>query len=188
MEDSEEHSAASPPAGRPWIFQLKRLFSGPGRPPVRAPAARMPTAIDALRDGLVVLVADDNPLNRMVACEMLACFGICPLQAADGAEAVLTAARVRLDLILMDLQMPVLDGLGATRQIRRAEQEQTRGRVPVVAYTSASRQGLRWSEFGIDDVLDKPCERQAMQECLLRWCAAPGGAQAPSGIGLQPSH
>jgi CheY-like chemotaxis protein len=116
-------------------------------------------------------VADDNPLNLMVASEMLAYFGIKSLLAADGAEAVALATKTRLDLILMDLQMPVLDGLGATRKIRRSEREQERARVPVVAYTSFSGNRLQFSDHGVDDVLEKPCEMRAMRECLPRWCA-----------------
>jgi CheY-like chemotaxis protein len=78
-------------------------------------------------------VADDNLLNLMVASEMLAHFGIKSLPAADGAAAVAMATKTRLDLILMDLQMPVVDALDAIRKIHRSERAQERARVPVVA-------------------------------------------------------
>ena len=124
--------------------------------------------------GLRVLVVDDNPVNRMLAAEMLALWGIKPLLAVDGSEAVALACELPLELILMDLQMPVLDGLGATRQIRRFELEQGRPRVPVVAYTSGAfgTAGLRLQDFGLDGVLAKPCEAHELHECLLRWCPA----------------
>src|SRR5687767_3509863 len=87
-------------------------------------------------DRPVVLVADDSPANRMLAFELLSCMGIKPLLAADGAEAVALAGEVPLSLILMDLQMPVLDGYAATWEIRHLEREHARKRVPVVAYTA----------------------------------------------------
>jgi CheY-like chemotaxis protein len=67
--------------------------------------------------------------------------------------------------------MPVLDGLGATKRIRVIERERSAARVPVLAYTShaVGRDLLR--DCGLDGVLDKPCSAQALQECLVRWCA-----------------
>ena len=62
----------------------------------------------------------------------------------------------------------------ATRQIRRFEREQARVRVPVVAYTSISGNGLRLKDHGIDDVLEKPCEIRTMRDCLARWCSPQG--------------
>ncbi|MBE0547761.1 MAG: response regulator [Rubrivivax sp.] len=162
-------------AGWHLLHRLRRLFSEPAVPGIGLRMVDTPDATGTLPAGLRVLVADDNPLNLLLASEMLAYFGIKPLLAADGAEAVAMAAERRLDLILMDLQMPVLDGLGATRQIRRAEREQARARTPVVAYTSARDSGSRLSDHGIDDVLEKPCEMQAMQACLVRWCPPHGG-------------
>jgi CheY-like chemotaxis protein len=142
----------------------------------------MPLPAEATLDGLRVMVADDNPLNLMLASEMLSQFGIEPLLAADGAEAVLLASKLHLDLILMDLQMPVLDGQGATRRIRRLEQEQARERVPVVAYTSLSGRWAQLSAHGFDDALDKPCEALAMRDCLVRWCLPRSGAMVPAAL------
>jgi CheY-like chemotaxis protein len=156
------------------LHRLRRLFWTPAATYYDLPAVSVPVATDALLADLRVLVADDNPVNLMEASEMLAHLGIESLLAADGAEAVVMAAKSRFDLILMDLQMPVLDGLGATRQIRNSEREQLRARVPVVAYTSFSGYRPQFSDCGIDDVLDKPCEMRAMRECLLRWCPPEG--------------
>lgn len=179
MGHSRERSPASGQAGWNLLHRLRSVFWTPaapyvGLPDVSIPVVSIPVAADALPTGLCVLVADDNPLNLMVASEMLSHFGIKSLLAADGAEAVVMATQARLDLILMDLQMPVLDGLGATRQIRRSEREQVRARVPVVAFTSFNSTGLHLSDHGVDDVLEKPCELRAMQECLLRWCPPQG--------------
>jgi CheY-like chemotaxis protein len=124
-----------------------------------------------------VLVVDDNPVTRLLACELLTLWGISPMQAADGAEAVALACGHEFDLILMDLHMPVLDGLAATAQIRRHERQNAAVRAPVVAYTSAPFSGnepvLRSS--GLDAVLEKPCDAATLHACLQRWCP-PGSA------------
>jgi CheY-like chemotaxis protein len=118
-----------------------------------------------------VLVADDDPVSQMVASDMLARWGIKPLLADDGGAALALACERRIDLILMDLQMPVLDGMAATRRIRLFEQEHRRPRVPVVAYT-ASILGVDAATLracGLDAVLTKPCSLKAFHACLLRW-------------------
>jgi len=130
--------------------------------------------------GLRVLVVDDNPVHRMLTSEMLALWGINALLAVDGSEAVALACEGPLALILMDMQMPVLDGLGATRQIRRFELERARPRVPIVAYTSGSygTDRRRLQDFGLDGVLAKPCDADELNDCLLRWCPASTDAAA----------
>ena len=122
-------------------------------------------------DRPLVLVVDDDPFNLMVAAQRLALMGIKPLVAADGAEAVALASGLQLDLILMDLQMPVLDGFAATTQIRRFELEHSRRRVPVVAHTSTLVCGdlTRLRDSGFDAVLEKPAGVSAMRTCVMRW-------------------
>jgi len=141
----------------------------PGHNPAVKPVGSTPTD-----RGSRVLVVDDNPVHRMLASEMLALWGINPLLATDGSEAVALACELRLELILMDLQMPVLGGLEATRQIRRFELERARPRVPIVAYTSGAfaTDRMRLQDFGLDGVLGKPCEAHELYECLFRWCPA----------------
>lgn len=159
-----------PGRGVQWFRMLQRLFLDEAQPAPEWASLTLPAPADATADGSCVLVVDDNPVNLMLASEMLLSFGLTPMLAADGAEAVAMAREVRLDLILMDLQMPVLDGFTATQQIRRMECEHRRARVPVVAYTS-SAPGLRvLLGAGIDDVLDKPCDRAELQACIERWC------------------
>lgn len=136
--------------------------------------------------GLRVLVVDDNPSNLADACELFSHWGITPIVATDGAEAVALARERELDLILMDLQMPVLDGLAATKQIRAGERERCCARAPVLAYTSCALDSDVLRLCGLDGVLEKPCSATALQECLRRWCDTQGrhdfGTDALSGI------
>ena len=177
MSNFSDTASAGRQAGSSLLYRLRRLLHTPDLPVSALHPADIAVPIDLWPAGLRVLVADDNPVNLMVASEMLECFGFQSVLAADGAQAVAIAANNRLDLILMDLQMPVLDGLGATRQIRICEREQVRARVPVVAYTSVSGIRLQLSDFGMDGVLEKPCEMPTLRECLLRWCPPQGGVR-----------
>jgi CheY-like chemotaxis protein len=101
---------------------------------------------------------------------MLARYGVAPFVAEDGAQAVALACGQDFDLILMDLNMPVLDGLAATKQIRRYEHEHDTVRAPVLAYTSQLLDADLLRDCGVDGVLEKPCSDSALQACLLRWC------------------
>lgn len=129
-----------------------------------------------------VLVVDDNPVNLTAVSAMMEARGFVPLLAADGAEAVALACELPFDLVLMDLQMPVLDGFGATSAIRRFEQGHGRPAVPVVAYSSLSPGAAILAGHGIDGSLNKPCDDLELDACLLRWCPAyqvPGRGAGP---------
>jgi CheY-like chemotaxis protein len=124
----------------------------------------------AVRPGLRVLVADDNPAAVNEVGELLAGMGVTMLSADDGAQAVALCHGGNIDLVLMDLQMPVLDGLGATTQIRQQESQSTGARVPVVAYTSRACDRQLMRDCGLDAVLSKPCSEGSLRMCLARWC------------------
>lgn len=117
-----------------------------------------------------VLVADDNPVNLMLISAQMASRGLVPVLASDGAEALALASELDFDLILMDLQMPILDGLVATTAIRRFEADTARPAVPVVAYSSLSPGSHVLSAYGLNGSLDKPCDDQELELCLIRWC------------------
>lgn len=117
-----------------------------------------------------VLVVDDNPVHLMVMSEMLASRGLVPCLAADGAEAVSLVSELHFDLVLMDLQMPVLDGLGATSAIRRFEALNARPPVPVVAYSSLTPNAGVLTTHGLNGSLNKPCEDHELEDCLVQWC------------------
>jgi CheY-like chemotaxis protein len=77
---------------------------------------------------------------------------------------------MRFDLILMDLQMPVLDGLDATVAIRRFEKSRLLPAVPVLAYSSAFPGAGVLAAHGMSGSLVKPCEDRDLEDCLVRWC------------------
>jgi CheY-like chemotaxis protein len=148
-----------------------RLSAKPTHPDAHATPA--PHLTVPLRRSSLVLLAEDDAMQRLLTSEMLLSCGAQPHLAADGAEAVAAACTLRFDLILMDLQMPVLDGLEATKAIRHFEQTHFRPRTPVVAYTSCALSDIENVVYacGVDAVLEKPCALDQFRECLERWCA-----------------
>ena len=115
---------------------------------------------------LNVLVAEDNPINQHVVQAMLAHAGHTVRIVANGVEAVEAMQRETFDVVLMDMQMPLLDGLGATRQIR--ELPPPKGRVPIIALTADAMTGAKeyYVEAGMDDYLAKPIPSAALIEKL----------------------
>ncbi|WP_168929606.1 response regulator [Nocardioides sp. GY 10127] len=135
--------------------------------------------------GRRVLVVEDNPVNQMVAAGLLEHLGYAHRTVDDGEAAVEAAAAETWDAILMDVQMPVLDGYGATRRIRAAEESSGRPRVPVIAMTAAAVEGERERclEAGMDDYLTKPVDPAALAGSLESWlgpvtAAPPGPSQS----------
>jgi CheY-like chemotaxis protein len=126
-------------------------------------------AADRLQ-GMVLLV-EDNIVNRLVGAEMLRSIGVEVIEAEDGAQALALLERQRVDLVLMDLQMPVLDGLGATRQAREREARLRLPRVPIVALTAnAFDEDITASmSAGMDGHLAKPYSREQLYDLLRRW-------------------
>ena len=118
-----------------------------------------------------VLVVEDNRTNQMVAGAMLAKSG-CQCEFADNGVAALEAVRrTRFDLILMDCNMPEMDGYAATRHIRRLEQEQRRPHTPIVAMTANAQAGDEEAclAAGMDDYLAKPVTLLKLREKVDTW-------------------
>ena len=128
-----------------------------------------------------VLVVEDDPTNRRVVEALLTKLGLAVTLANDGQEGVKAMqAAERPDLVLMDIHMPVLDGYGATEQIRRWEQNKGMARLPVVALSAdvfaAARE--RAMLAGMDDFLSKPISVDALKSILGKWLGA-GSAALP---------
>ncbi len=140
----------------------------------RAPAA--PRG-GARRFDAHILVVEDNPANQQVAVAMLEILGCRVAVAADGRAALEAIGRNAYDLVLMDCQMPVMDGYQATAEIRRLEaREPGARRLPIVALTArvVEEDRERCVEAGMDDYLSKPFKRDALAALLRRWLEGVG--------------
>ncbi|MGD8976267.1 MAG: two-component regulator propeller domain-containing protein [Gammaproteobacteria bacterium] len=161
--------------------RLRSALAGPGAggevPEDRA--ARMcsqaQVAESLIADSLAgrVMLVEDNAVNQLVAQGMLASIGCEVSTAANGQIAIDRLAVEDFDLVLMDCQMPVLDGFGATRTIRNRGQ-----RVPIIALTANAVAGdrERCLAVGMDDYLCKPFTLDALRTVLQRWLPAPAEA------------
>ena len=120
---------------------------------------------------LRVLLVEDNTVNRMVAEQLLRVFQCEVRNASDGEQALLTLREGGVDVVLMDCQMPVLDGYAATRQWRAEEAESGRPRLPIIAMTANAMAGdrERCLQAGMDDYLSKPIARATLHALLMRW-------------------
>jgi CheY-like chemotaxis protein len=135
-------------------------------PVVSAPVTRAPAGM-----GGDILVVEDNLINQQVALGILQIQGYRVSVANNGREALDAYAQGAFDLILMDCQMPEMDGFEATVQIRKREQTSGGRRVPIVALTANAMAQDREEclNAGMDDHLAKPFSMQTMQEMLDRW-------------------
>jgi CheY-like chemotaxis protein len=127
-----------------------------------------------LGPALRVMVADDCPINQAMTQAVLVHWGILPTCASTGREAVELQSQQSFDIILMDIEMPDLDGFEATSLIRSNVHRLGTPRVPVVAFSNLERASDRrlLGEFGFDDLLGKPTTVEEMGRCLWRWCAS----------------
>ncbi|GEM_PF-587496 len=122
--------------------------------------------------GMRVLVAEDNLVNQEVARSMLEALGCVVVTAANGRQALAHLQEEgSFDLVLMDCEMPEMDGYQATRELRLSEARRGLDRLPVVALTANALQGAREAclAAGMDDYLSKPFTQEALREILLRF-------------------
>ena len=122
--------------------------------------------------GKRLLLAEDEPINREITVMMLDEIDLVVDLAEDGLQAVEMASRNRYELILMDMQMPGMDGLDATRQIRKLP---TGGNIPILAMTANAfaEDKARCFDAGMDDFITKPVQPEALFSTLLKWLSRP---------------
>ncbi|WP_284614448.1 ATP-binding protein [Aquabacterium humicola] len=118
-----------------------------------------------------VLLAEDNPVNRLIAQEMLQAMGLAVVHADNGAVALELLETERVDIVLMDCQMPVLDGYDATRRLREREARLGLQRLPVLALTAnaLAEDAHRALAAGMDGYLTKPYTHAQLRELLEAW-------------------
>ncbi len=118
-----------------------------------------------------ILLVEDNIINQQVALGFLKKYGLKADAAADGVEALKSLENIPYDLVLMDVQMPVMDGFEATRRIRDIHSKVLNHSIPVIAMTANALQGDREKclEAGMNDYISKPIEPQRLAEVLENW-------------------
>jgi len=128
--------------------------------------------------GARVLLAEDNATNQKVAVRMLEKLGCTVTLAANGLEAVKAYEAGEFDAIMMDCQMPEMDGYAATRAIREREALRE-GRLPIIALTANAMEGDRHNclAAGMDDFVSKPVQGKRLEEVLGRWLASDDDAR-----------
>jgi signal transduction histidine kinase len=167
---------STPGEGSTFRFTLALPEAPPPEPDTLPPELPMDSAHGALADHepalqATVLLAEDNPVNRLIAQEMLQAMGLTVLHADNGAEALALLEQRTVDLVLMDCQMPVLDGYEATRRIREREERLGLPRVPVLALTADAfaQDAQRAVAAGMDGHLTKPYTHAQLRELLEAW-------------------
>ncbi len=148
----------------------------------RGAAADQGAEGSGVRQDVRVLLAEDNPVNQQVAVKALAKLGLHADVVATGAEALAAMRQTPYDLVLMDVQMPELDGIEATKQIRSLGSGVLNPLVPIVALTAHALADDREKclRAGMNDYLSKPVRLQALKEVVERWLPAPA-KQQPAG-------
>jgi signal transduction histidine kinase/ActR/RegA family two-component response regulator len=137
-------------------------------PGQRVPLERASDPRLADRHPLRILVAEDNLVNQKVAASMLGRLGYQPDVVANGVEAVDAVRRAPYDVVLMDLQMPELDGLGATRQIIAEHPPERRPRIVALTANAFDEDRSECLAAGMEDYLSKPLKKEGLEAALAR--------------------
>ena len=189
--------------GSTFWFEIPIEISNNGRSERRRRRLTDPTTVpepDRDRDALpcppavaiagYVLVAEDNPINQLYIVELLKQFGCMCDVVANGEEALAIVQQLRYDLVLMDCQMPEMDGFSATREIRKCEATaRLAGRIPIIALTANSLKGdrERCLAAGMDEYISKPVEGERLRAVLAKFLSRPSLPPPATGDGRRPA-
>ena len=188
------------PIRRALLFET--LTQAMQRVPALGTAGSVPPALagpvragrDTSLAGLHVLLAEDKPFNQRLAVQLLARRGVLVTTVDDGWQALEIHASVPFDLILMDVQMPVMDRFDATRAIRERESAtavgqpgRPRRRTPIIAMTAHALKGdrERCLAAGMDDYLTKPIDAERLCEKVRLWSGRSEGVPSPVSAGIE---
>ncbi|WP_412480409.1 ATP-binding protein [Azonexus sp. IMCC34839] len=156
--------------------ELARVFHLLGEP---EPDENPTNAGDSLNFSAKVLMVEDNETNRLILEQILLSLGCRVHCATNGREAIAALESERFDLTLMDVQMPIMDGLTATREIRQREEGSGRPRQLIIALTANALAGDRevCLQAGMDDYIAKPVTIGSLSRTMLRWLPATKNGQ-----------
>jgi len=179
LMDGNVGAESTPGAGSRFWFQIWADLIGPETEARRTERVAQFTEHGIHENGFpyMVLVVEDHPVNRMVMQALLGKIGVQVTMLQNGQLAVeaITSGAIKPAVVLMDVQMPVMNGLDATRRIREWELQNQQGHLPIVAITAGayeedSRECL---QAGMDDFLTKPVDANALASALRRWMQPP---------------
>ncbi len=171
--------ACTSPAGSTFWFTVRLRKAQAGSQPAEAnPSGSAEAILMREHSGRRVLLAEDEPINREITLELLAQVGFDADAAVDGVQAVAMAEGGGYDLILMDMQMPRLNGIDATRCLRT---NPATANTPILALTANAfaDDRKRCLEAGMDDFISKPIETDRFFDTLLRWLTEGAVRSAP---------
>lgn len=142
------------------------------RPKTNRDTTPAPLASTPIRPS--VLVVEDNPMNQIIAREMVSALGMDPAIVASGEEAMLSCQSTAPDLVLMDIQMPGMDGLETTRRLRALQADGSLRPFPIIALTAHAMAADRQAslEAGMDEHLTKPIQLEQLRSTLRHWLNA----------------
>jgi len=165
--------------GSTFVLRLPLRRVGPARAPAKETAAAGGGRLD-----LRILAAEDNSVNQLVLTTLLSQIGVEPLIVGDGAAAVEAWSREDWDVILMDIQMPVMDGPTATRLIRERERAEHRPRTPIIALTAnaMAHQVAEYKAMGMDGHISKPIDVRTLFDTLAEVVDAAEDGEAEAAV------
>lgn len=168
------------PVRKSYLLNMLQSLYGESTVPAKWNWEKLPPSptvfaklLNAKREPLRVLLVEDNSINREVARLILQRLGCNVAFAVDGYGAVTRIQAEQYDVVLMDCQMPMLDGYEATRQIRQIEKEKSARRLPIIAMTADAMAGARERclEAGMDAYMSKPINVKLLHSALLEYSA-----------------
>lgn len=156
-----------PRKGSTFWFEIPAGIAAQG---IKKQTQATQTVLRPLRSARILL-AEDNPVNQMIASRMLEKLGLHAVVASNGNQALKQLEQEDYDIVLMDCQMPELDGFAATRILRDYEKQMSKQRTPVIAMTANVMEGdrERCLDVGMDDYLGKPVKLTELEAVLRRW-------------------
>jgi signal transduction histidine kinase/CheY-like chemotaxis protein len=164
--------------GRGSVFTVSLLLPESERRAAVVKAPALPLAGLASAAGKTVLLVEDNAVNAFISAASLESMGVNSIHASDGTEAVELFRTRSFDAVLMDCEMPVMDGFAATRLIREFEDQSRRPRTPIIALTANALSGDREQCLarGMDDYLSKPIELGQLGVLIAKWLGTEAAA------------